>query len=196
MTRELCRRVQRRVLVRVEQVALLGLVVPPHHLTSLDEQREHSGVPARAAGRVQRREPLHLLVEHRVRAVLHEGAHCRHVTKRACPVKGRLAVRVEHVHLRAHREKEGDAHLVAELRRQVKQRRSALCDAVDVDDRLLQQNLENFEVAVLKGPLKSRAVGGVAQVKRRARVQEQLDNAFLARLGADDERRLPLPVLL
>ena len=111
-------------------------------------------------------------------------------------MKGRLAVRVEHVHLRAHREKEGDAHLVAELRRQVKQRRSALCDAVDVDDRLLQQNLENFEVAVLKGPLKSRAVGGVAQVKRRARVQEQLNNAFLARLGADDERRLPLPVLL
>lgn len=85
--------------------------------------------------------------------------------------------------------------LIAELSGEMQQRRAPLGDAVDVDDRLLEKHLEHAQVAILQRALEGGAVGGVAQVQRRARVQEELDDALLPRLGADDERRLPLAVL-
>ena len=46
-------------------------------------------------------------------------------------------------HLRLQREEEGDARLVANLRGEVEQRGSPLRDAVDVDNRLLEEDLEH-----------------------------------------------------
>ena len=97
----------------------------------------------------------------------------------------------EHVDLRAHVEQEREPRVVADLGGEVQQRRAALGDAVDVDDRLLQQNLQHAEVAVLQRELERGAVGRVAQMERRARVKQQLDHRWLARLGAQDERRCP-----
>ena len=78
----------------------------------------------------------------------------------------------------------------------MEQRRAAARDAVDVDDRLLQQDAQHVEVARLQRNLEGGSVGRVAQVQRGARVEEQLDDGGLAGLGADHQRRLPARVLL
>ena len=49
----------------------------------------------------------------------------------------------EHVDLRAHVEQEREPRVVADLGGEVQQRRAALGDAVDVDDRLLEQDLQH-----------------------------------------------------
>ena len=57
----------------------------------------------------------------------------------------------------ASREEEGDPGLVADLGGEVKQRRAALRDAVDVDDRLLQQHPERAHVPGLQRDLEGGA---------------------------------------
>mmetsp|Transcript_49466 Transcript_49466/g.114305 ORF Transcript_49466/g.114305 Transcript_49466/m.114305 type:complete len:229 (-) Transcript_49466:2311-2997(-) len=90
--------VQRRVPVEVEQIAPVRLRVPLHQLAALDEERKHGGLATGGARRVQRSEPTHSLMQHRVCAVGHQAAHDIQVPERACPVQRRLGVWIEHVH--------------------------------------------------------------------------------------------------
>lgn len=59
----------------VEQIAPLRLPVPSHSLATLDQERENGWLAARTACRMERREALHALVQHRVRTIMHERAY-------------------------------------------------------------------------------------------------------------------------
>eukprot|EP00965_Chrysotila_dentata_P224138 6194003-Pleurochrysis_carterae.AAC.2 len=91
------------------------------------------------------------------------------------------------------REEELDLGLVAGLRRQVEERRSAPRDAVDIYVRLREEQPQRLEVTVLERELERRPVGRVGQVEPRVCREEERGRLELAALRREEQRRRPLP---